>query len=68
VAKRNRKAGRTSGELKNVGQLPHCRWCQKPLIKIPVGRHFLWVCDDWQCPLYRERQDNRESELEVGSE
>jgi len=36
-----------------------CEECGQPLIETRVNHHFVRMCDNWQCKLYRERQGIR---------
>ena len=42
-----------------------CRHCREPMIGISIGSYYRVVCDNSSCPLYRERQDIIEKQIEL---
>ena len=46
----------------------YCMTCGAPLIQTRLNRYVAFVCDNWRCTLFRERQGYKEVEPRPSSE
>jgi hypothetical protein len=41
---------------KHDDDIKPCLWCGEPLIRLQLIHHVAFVCDNWQCQLFRSPQ------------